>query len=45
MKLYHLPGRLTRHARRRALHLDHTWPWTPAFATAWRHAMKLPAVT
>ncbi len=25
-KLYHLPARLTRHARRRTLHLDHAWP-------------------
>ncbi|MFI5797385.1 hypothetical protein [Streptomyces sp. NPDC051677] len=28
MKLYHLPARLTAHARRRTLHLDRTWPWT-----------------
>ncbi|QOV43726.1 transposase [Streptomyces chromofuscus] len=25
-KLYHLPARLTTHARRRTLHLDRTWP-------------------
>ncbi|WP_327247881.1 IS1380 family transposase [Streptomyces sp. NBC_01320] len=44
-KLYHLPARLTSHARRRTLHLDQTWPWASAFTTAWHHAMKLPDVT
>ncbi|MFD8393478.1 transposase [Streptomyces sp. NPDC059680] len=34
MKLYHLPARLTAHARRRTLHLDRTWPWATAFTTA-----------
>jgi len=45
MKLYHLPARLTSHARRRTLHLDRTWPWASAFTTAWHHATKLSAVT
>ncbi|MGW2940144.1 transposase, partial [Streptomyces sp. NPDC001156] len=45
MKLYHLPGRLTAHARRRTLHLDRTWPWTRAFTTAWQRAHQLPALT
>jgi hypothetical protein len=31
MKLYHLPARLTAHARRRTLHLDRTWPWPHEF--------------
>lgn len=44
-KLYHLPARLTSHARRRTLHLDRSWPWSPAFTTAWHHATKLPALT
>ena len=44
-KLYHLPARLTSHARRRTLHLDRSWPWASAFATAWHHATKLSAVT
>ena len=35
-KLYHLPARLTAHARRRVLHLDRTWPWADAFTTAWQ---------
>ncbi|MFF3313732.1 transposase [Streptomyces sp. NPDC002952] len=45
MKLNHLPGRLTAHARRRTLHLDRTWPWAAAFTTAWQHATRLPALT
>jgi hypothetical protein len=44
-KLYHLPARLTSHARRRTLHLDRTWPWGAAFATAWQRAHQLPALT
>jgi hypothetical protein len=45
MKLYHLPARLTAHARRRTLHLDRTWPWAAAFTTAWQRAHQLPALT
>jgi hypothetical protein len=45
MKLYHLPARLTAHARRRTLHLDRTWPWAGAFTSAWRRATELPALT
>lgn len=45
MKLYHLPARLTAHARRHTLHLDCTWPWTTAFTTAWQRAHQLPART
>ncbi|MFE7359305.1 transposase [Streptomyces sp. NPDC057543] len=44
-KLYQLPARLTRHARRRTLHLNHAWPWSAAFATAWARAHSLPAPT
>ncbi|MEU6657381.1 IS1380 family transposase [Streptomyces sp. NPDC046900] len=45
MKLYHLPTRLTAHARRRTLHLDRTWPWTAAFTAAWQRTADLPART
>ncbi|MGW1736262.1 hypothetical protein [Streptomyces sp. NPDC001999] len=45
MKLYHLPARLTAHARRRTLHLDRAWPWATAFTTAWQRATELPAGT
>ncbi|WP_152646023.1 transposase [Streptacidiphilus albus] len=44
-KLYHLPARLTAHARRRVLHLDRSWPWGHAFTTAWQRATELPALT
>lgn len=44
-KLYHLPARLTSHAHRRTLHLDRSWPWAPAFTTAWQRAIQLPALT
>lgn len=45
IKLYHLPARLTAHARRRILRLDHARPWAAAFATAWKRASDLPAFT
>lgn len=45
IKLYHLPARLTSHARRRTLHLDRTWPWVNEFTTAWQRATQLPALT
>jgi DDE family transposase len=44
-KLYHLPTRLTAHARTRTLHLDRTWPWASAFTTAWQQTAQLPALT
>ena len=44
MKLYHLPARLSTHARRRTLHLDQTWPWARQFTTAWQRATQLPAL-
>lgn len=31
--LYHLPARLTSHARRRWLRIDATWPWATAVTT------------
>ena len=43
-KLYHLPARLTAHARRRTLHLDRSWPWAKAFTIAWQRAIELPAL-
>ncbi|NED11871.1 transposase [Streptomyces sp. SID9124] len=44
-RLYHQPGRLTHHARRRYLRLDPTWPWTSAFTLAWTRITDLAAVT
>ncbi|GGS31652.1 hypothetical protein GCM10010269_82640 [Streptomyces humidus] len=44
-RLYHLPARLTTHARRRWLRIDSTWPWAMAFTTCWQRLTDLPAVT
>ncbi|MFD5514229.1 hypothetical protein ACFWIB_42155 [Streptomyces sp. NPDC127051] len=44
-RLYHLPARLSRHARRRWLRIEHTWPWVKAFTTAWARITSLPAIT
>ncbi|WP_420824432.1 transposase [Streptomyces seoulensis] len=42
-RLYHLPARLARHARRRRLRIEHSWPWAEAFTTVWRRPHALPA--
>ncbi|MEV6681734.1 transposase [Streptomyces erythrochromogenes] len=44
-RLYHLPARLAKHARRRWLRIETTWPWAGAFTLAWRRLTALPAVT
>ncbi|MEV6841478.1 transposase [Streptomyces sp. NPDC051133] len=44
-RLYHLPAHLARHARRRWLRIETTWPWADAFATSWRRLGTLPAAT
>jgi hypothetical protein len=44
-RLYHLPAKLTRHARRRWLTLSRTWPWRDAFTTCWHRLGKLPTPT
>lgn len=44
-RLYHLPARLTAHARRRHLRFERTWPWAEAFTLAWRRIAGLPAIT
>jgi hypothetical protein len=44
-RLYHLPARLTDHARRRFLRIEATWPWAAAFTTCWQRLTTLPAVT
>lgn len=43
--LYHLPARLSRHARCRWLRIETTWPWADAFTTVWTRITSLPAVT
>lgn len=44
-RLYHLPARLARHARRRYLRIERTWPWATAFTTSWMRLTQLPAAT
>lgn len=44
-RIYHLPARLARHARRRFLRLERTWPWVEAFTTCWRRLTVLPVPT
>lgn len=44
-RLYHLPARLAKHARRRYLRIEQTWPWATAFTTSWSRLTQLPAVT
>ncbi|MET9881890.1 IS1380 family transposase [Streptomyces sp. NPDC006430] len=44
-RLYHLPARLARHARRRWSRIEQTWPWVHAFTTAWTRIDALPAIT
>ena len=44
-RLWHLPARLVRHARRRVLRISATWPWKEAFTTCWQRLTALPAAT
>jgi hypothetical protein len=44
-RLYNVPARLVRHARRRWLRLDRTWPWADAFALARQRLTRLPALS
>jgi hypothetical protein len=43
-RLYHLPGKLARHARYRVLAIERTWPWAQAFTLCWHRLGKLPAL-
>ena len=44
-RLWHLPARLTRHARRRWLTISDSWPWRDAFTLCWQRLGALPAPT
>ncbi|MFJ2028695.1 transposase [Streptosporangium sp. NPDC087985] len=44
-RLWHLPAKLVRHARRRILKISATWPWREAFLTCWQRLTALPAPT
>jgi hypothetical protein len=41
-RLWHLPAKLTRHARRRWLKISQTWPWKDAFLICWQRLTSLP---
>jgi DDE family transposase len=41
-RLWHLPARLVRHARRRVLKISRTWPWNQAFLACWQRLRALP---
>jgi hypothetical protein len=40
-RLWHLPAKLTRHARTRTLAISRDWPWRDAFLTCWRRLTTL----
>jgi hypothetical protein len=42
-RLWNLPARLVRHARKRVLRISATWPWKEAFTTCWQRLHALPA--
>jgi hypothetical protein len=42
-RVWHLPARLARHARRRTLAISPDWPWAKAFLTCWQRLCALPA--
>jgi hypothetical protein len=44
-RLWHIPARLVRHARRRRLKISRDWPWRHAFTLCWQRLTKLTAPT
>jgi hypothetical protein len=42
-RLWHVPGRVVRHARRVLLRLPGAWPWTPQLVVAFQRVRALPA--
>jgi len=42
-RIWHLPARLVRHARKRILKISPDWPWNDAFITCWNRLCALPA--
>jgi hypothetical protein len=42
-RIWHLPARLVRHARKRTLKISADWPWNDAFITCWNRLCALPA--
>jgi hypothetical protein len=42
-RIWHLPARLVRHARKRILKISPDWPWKDAFLTCWQRLCRLTA--
>jgi hypothetical protein len=42
-RIWHLPARLIRHARKRNLKISPDWPWKEAFLICWQRVCALPA--
>jgi len=42
-RIWHIPARLVRHARKRILKISPDWPWKDAFLTCWQRLCNLPA--
>ncbi len=42
-RLWHVPARLVRHARKRILKISPDWPWKDAFIACWQRLCDLPA--
>jgi hypothetical protein len=44
-RIWHIPARLARHARKRILKVSPDWPWNNAFITCWNRLCALPALS
>jgi len=42
-RIWSIPARLARHARKRILKISPDWPWKDAFITCWNRLCALPA--
>jgi hypothetical protein len=42
-RIWHIPARLARHARRRVLKISPDWPWARAFLACWQRLSGMPA--
>ena len=42
-RVWHIPARLSRHARERVLKISTDWPWKDAFLACWHRLCALPA--
>ncbi|HEX9041540.1 MAG TPA: transposase [Trebonia sp.] len=42
-RIWHIPARVVRHARKKILKISPDWPWKDAFLTCWQRLRTLPA--